>query len=165
VPAQLRTQDDPAIIERDVRQAMAAGLTGFAVSYNSSAQKRSTTTIANDLAYLDRMYGANPEFDRSNGNRPTLILMGSRRYGTSELATISRMARPHLQRRSAAVGAACLDAGQTLRDLYAGNARTAPDVWLLISWNEVTGGTHMVPLQRYGSQSLDALRAMGRVTG
>ena len=277
VPAQLWTQDDPATIERDVRQAMAAGLTGFAVnwagtgaanqtpnsvsysrrldtlvrvvnqvrseghtfslwiSYKSSAQKRSTTTIANDLAYLVKTYGANPAFDRSNGNRPTLILMGSRKYGTSELATISRVARPHFYfvgdetskswtparasfldgdhyywssqnpvanpksvgqlatlanavraeqnpdgsrkgwfaplapgyNKEIGGGRSCVPrrGGQTLRDLYAGNARTAPDAWLLISWNEITEGTHVVPLQRYGSQSLDALRGMGRTAG
>jgi hypothetical protein len=277
VPAQLWTQDSRATIERDVRQAMAAGLTGFAVnwvgtgatnqtansisysrrldilvrvvnqvrseghtfslwiSYKSSARKRSTTTIANDLAYLHRTYGGNPAFDRSNGNRPTLILMGSRKYGASELTTISRVARPHFYLVGdetptswTAARAALLDGnhyywssqnpvanpqsfdqlatlakkvhagqnpdgsrkgwfaplapgynkeigggrtcvprrgGQTLRDLYAGNARTAPDAWLLISWNEITEGTHVVPLQRYASQSLDMLRAMGRVAG
>jgi hypothetical protein len=277
VPAQLWTQDDRATIERDVRQAMAAGLTGFAVnwagtgaanqtpnsvsysrrldtlvrvvnqvrseghtfslwiSYKSSAQKASTTTIANDLTYLNHTYGANPAFDRSNGNRPTLILMGSRKYGTSELATISRVARPHFYfvgdetpgswtparaafldgdhyywssqnpvanpqsfgqlatlanavraqhnpdgsrkgwfaplapgyNKEIGGGRSCVPrrGGQTLRDLYAGNARTAPDAWLLISWNEITEGTYVVPLQRYGSQSLDALRAIGRVAG
>jgi hypothetical protein len=274
VPAQLWTQDDPAVIERDVRQAMAAGLTGFAVnwvgngaasqtpssvtysrrldtlvkvvnrvrseghtfslwiSYKSSAQKRSSTAIVNDLAYLDRTYGGNPAFDRSNGNRPTLILMGSRKYGAAELATISRRARPHFylvgdetsqswtparaaffdgdhyywssqdpvanpqsfsqlatlatevrsQRnpngsrkgwfaplapgynKEIGGGRTCVPrrGGKTLRDLYAGNARTTPDAWLLISWNEITEGTYVVPMQRYGTQSLDTLRAMGR---
>jgi hypothetical protein len=205
------------------------------ISYKSSARKRSTTTIANDLAYLHRTYRGNPAFDRSNGNRPTLILMGSRKYGTSELATISRAARPHFylvgdetSKSWTTARAAFLDGdhyywssqnpvanpqsfrqlailantvraeknpdgsrkgwfaplapgynkeigggrncvprrgGRTLRDLYAGNARTAPDAWLLISWNEITEGTHVVPLRRYGYQSMNALRAMGRTAG
>ena len=124
VPAALWSQDDAAVIERDVRQALGAGLAGFAVnwagsgtrsqtvnstpysrrldvlvrvvnkvrgeghrfslwiSYKSSARRLGTTAMVNDLAYLHRAYGKSPAFDRTNGKRPTLIMMGSRKYGT-----------------------------------------------------------------------------------
>ena len=271
-PAQLWTQDDVRTIDRDVRQAVAAGLSGFAVnwigtgtadqtpqsltysrrldalvrvvdqvrreghpfslwiSYKSSARKVSTTAMLNDFAYLHRQYAGDPAFDRSHGNRPTLILMGSRKYGTSVLAAVSQ-ARAHfylvgdenwatwtpararyldgdqyywssqdpvrnpqsfdqlaaLARRvragtnpdgqpkgwfaplapgynkEIAGGRVCVPrrGGQTLRQIYAGNARTRPDGWLLISWNEITEGTYVEPLQRYGDESLQVLPTLG----
>lgn len=54
-------------------------------------------------------------------------------------------------------------AGQTMKTLYAGNARTAPDAWGLISWNEVVEGTYIEPLQRYGQQDLNSVHTL--VTG
>lgn len=273
VPAALWSQDDAAVIERDVRQALGAGLAGFAVnwagsgsssqtvnstpysrrldvlvrvvnkvrgeghkfslwiSYKSSARRLGTTAMVNDLAYLHRAYGKSPAFDRTNGKRPTLIMMGSRKYGTSTLATVSRSARSHFylvgdedrqswtRARAAhldanqyywssqdpvknpqsfdqlaalakevrgsgsnpdgsrkkwfaplapgynkriAGGKVCVPraAGRTMKALYAGNSRTAPDAWVVISWNEITEGTHLVPLQRYKRQSLDTMRAI-----
>jgi len=50
--------------------------------------------------------------------------------------------------------------GQTMRALYAGNAKTAPDAWGLISWNEVVEGTYIEPLQRYGQQDLSTVHAL-----
>jgi hypothetical protein len=51
--------------------------------------------------------------------------------------------------------------GATLRTLFAGNtAATHPDDYALISWNEITEGTYVVPMQRWGSQELDVLRSL-----
>jgi hypothetical protein len=47
--------------------------------------------------------------------------------------------------------------GQTMRNLYAGNSASNPDGWTVISWNEIDEGTYIVPLERYGSQSVDTL--------
>ena len=40
--------------------------------------------------------------------------------------------------------------GETLRRLYEGNRASRPNGWTLISWNEITENTHVVPLRRYG---------------
>jgi hypothetical protein len=271
VPAVLWTQDDAATIERDVRQALTAGLAGFAVnwvgtgssfqtttsntyskrldtlvrvvnkvrgegrafslwiSYKSSAAKLSTPHMVNDLAFLASTYGKDPAFDRSNGNRPTLIMMGSRKYSTSTLALVSTSARTKFYlvgdeneqtwtparatyldadqyywssqdpfknpesseqlgalaqdvrssglnpdgsskgwfaplapgyNKEIAGGTNCVPrkSGATLRALYAGNVRSNPDAWVVISWNEITEGTYLVPLERYKRQSVDTLR-------
>jgi hypothetical protein len=50
--------------------------------------------------------------------------------------------------------------GQTMRSLYRGNAATNPDGWFLISWNEITEGTYVEPLQRYKTRYLDVLRSV-----
>ena len=50
--------------------------------------------------------------------------------------------------------------GQTMRTLDAGNARTSPDAWGVISWNEVVEGTYIEPLQRYGQQSLSTVHTL-----
>ena len=59
-------------------------------------------------------------------------------------------------------GANCVPraGGNTMRELYAGNSTAHPDAWLLISWNEITEGTYVVPLERYGTQSLDTLSSI-----
>lgn len=59
-------------------------------------------------------------------------------------------------------GSACTprNNGQTLRLLYTGNARSNPDGWVVISWNEITEGTYVMPLARYGMTYLNALRAI-----
>jgi hypothetical protein len=48
--------------------------------------------------------------------------------------------------------------GQTMGDLYTGNARSHPDGWLFISWNEIAEGSYIVPLTRYGTRYTDRLR-------
>lgn len=48
--------------------------------------------------------------------------------------------------------------GDTMRRLFVGNSATSPDAWALISWNEIAEGSYVVPLQRYGTSSLDTLR-------
>jgi hypothetical protein len=50
--------------------------------------------------------------------------------------------------------------GQTLRTLYAGNKASNPDAWALISWNEITEGTYIDPMRRYGRQELDTVASL-----
>jgi hypothetical protein len=60
-------------------------------------------------------------------------------------------------------GTACVprNGGATLRDLYNGNlAATHPDAFGLISWNEITEGTYVTPMKRYGTQSLDVIKSI-----
>lgn len=42
------------------------------------------------------------------------------------------------------------DDGQTMHKIYDGNLATEPDGWTLISWNEISEGSYIVPLTRYG---------------
>jgi len=64
------------------------------------------------------------------------------------------------------IGGKCVPrrGGQTLRLLYAGNKRSNPDGWMLISWNEYYENTYAEPSLRYGTQTLDLLRHL-RATG
>jgi hypothetical protein len=271
VPAKLYSQDDPGVIETDVRRAAAAGLTGFAVnwagsgatgqtvtstpysarlqalvdavhkvnaqgipfslwlSYKASATVLSTTAIVNDLRYFVQKYGREPAFDRQQSSRPTVIWQGSRKYPVSTLATVSSAFRgslrilgdettwstsrapylegdayywssqnpytnpqsfqqlaalasavrssPHNADGSAKVwvapfipgydkqlagGTSCVPrkGGQTLRSVFDGNLATHPDDWGLISWNEVTEGSYITPMTRYGSQELTMLHSI-----
>lgn len=48
--------------------------------------------------------------------------------------------------------------GQTMHDLYVGNARSNPQGWFFISWNEIAEGSYIVPLTRYGTRYTDRLR-------
>ena len=59
-------------------------------------------------------------------------------------------------------GSGCVprDGGQTMRDIYAGNSAANPDGWMVISWNEIDEGTYIVPLERYGQQSLDTVSSI-----
>ena len=52
------------------------------------------------------------------------------------------------------------DNGRTMTTLFAGNTASDPDGWTLISWNEITEGTYVVPLVRYGPTYVDRLRAL-----
>jgi len=52
------------------------------------------------------------------------------------------------------------DGGLTMRSLYTGNLAAQPDGWMVISWNEIDEGTYILPLERYGTQSLDTLRSL-----
>ncbi len=198
------------------------------VSYMSSSRIRTLQAIDNDFDYLWAAYGASPVFDRSNGGRVTLILMGSRKYSLSLLEQVSSTWRSHFYlvgdenwRTWNASRAAVFDAdqyywsseppsaasyariaslaamvrsernpdgsakqffsplapgydkqlaggrdcvprvgGQTMRDLFAGNSVARPDAWLVISWNEITEGTYIMPLERYGTQSLATLSSI-----
>jgi hypothetical protein len=58
-------------------------------------------------------------------------------------------------------GSACVprNGGQTIKTLFTGNAATHPDAFGLISWNEITEGSYVDPMTRYGAQDLNALRA------
>jgi hypothetical protein len=200
------------------------------VAYISSARIRTTDQINNDLAYLDKTYGNDPAFDRSNDGRPTLIMMGSRKYPQSVLDTFSARWRSHfylvgdenwntwnsakaadfdadqyywssqnpvanaasfadIDKLAAEVrssrnpngsakqffaplapgynkvlggGSGCVPrlGGQTMEDIYAGNSSANPDGWMVISWNEIDEGTYIVPLERYGEQSLSTLKSI-----
>ncbi len=59
-------------------------------------------------------------------------------------------------------GSTCVprNGGETLRRIYRGNASSAPDAWILISWNEIAEGTYVQPLTRYGREYLDRLREL-----
>jgi hypothetical protein len=50
--------------------------------------------------------------------------------------------------------------GQTMRDLYVGNAAASPNGWMVISWNEIDEGTYVMPLERFGSQNLATLHSI-----
>ena len=47
-----------------------------------------------------------------------------------------------------------------LRAVFAGNKVSNPDGWTLISWNEISEGSYIVPLTRYGSTYVDQLRTI-----
>ena len=49
-------------------------------------------------------------------------------------------------------------AGNTMKLLYDGNLASNPDGWAFISWNEVTEGTYIVPLTRYGDSFTNYLK-------
>jgi hypothetical protein len=50
--------------------------------------------------------------------------------------------------------------GQTMRALYAGNAASKPAGWTLISWNEISEGSYVVPLTRYGMTYVNVLKSL-----
>ena len=64
------------------------------ISYKSSDTVLTTSYIAGDLAYLKRHYAKDPAFDRSFSKRLPLVWMGSRKYSTTVLSTISKKFRP-----------------------------------------------------------------------
>jgi hypothetical protein len=47
-----------------------------------------------------------------------------------------------------------------MRDIFAGNSTAKPDGWMVISWNEIDEGTYIVPLERFGTQSLNTLASI-----
>jgi hypothetical protein len=200
------------------------------IAYISSARMRTQTQIDNDLSYLQTTYGHDSAFDHSNGGRPTLIMMGSRKYPQSMLNEFSTRWRPHfylvgdenwdtwtaakaadfdadqyywssqnpstnpasfadIDRLATEVratrnpdgsakqffsplapgynkvlggGSGCVprNGGQTMKDIYAGNSAANPSGWMVISWNEIDEGTYIVPLERYGDQSVDTLSSI-----
>ena len=50
--------------------------------------------------------------------------------------------------------------GDTIRSLWNGNARSNPDGWGFISWNEIAENTHIKPLQKWGNTSLNVLASL-----
>ena len=50
--------------------------------------------------------------------------------------------------------------GDTIRSLWNGNARSNPEGWGFISWNEIAENTHIKPLQKWGSTSLNVLASL-----
>ena len=271
VPQKIYSQDDPGFIEADVRQAAAAGLTGFAVNWAGSGSPTQTVTstqysqrlqvmvdavhkvnaegipfklwlsykasatvlpqsqIDADLGYFLSQYGSDPAFDRLQSPKVTVIWQGSRKYPASTLQAISAKYRsklrilgdetkwspsrapyldgdayywssqnpysnPHsfqqLDALAASVrasgtnpdgshkvwvapfipgydkqlagGNSCVPrkGGQTLKTLFDGNAATRPDDFGMISWNEITEGSYIDPMTRYGSQDLNMLRSV-----
>ena len=271
VPQKLYSQDDPGFIEADVRQAAAAGLTGFAVnwagsgsptqtvnsspysrrlqvmvdavhkvnaegtpfklwlSYKASASVLAQSQIDADLGYFLSKYGSDPAFERVQSPKPTMIWQGSRKYPTSTLQAISAKYRSKLRilgdettwspsrapymdgdayywssqnpysnpqsfqqlvalaasvrasgtnpdgsrkvwvapftpgyDKQLAGGNSCVPryGGRTLKTLFDGNAATHPDDFGLISWNEITEGSYIDPMTRYGSQDLTMLQSV-----
>jgi hypothetical protein len=53
--------------------------------------------------------------------------------------------------------------GDTLRALWAGNSKSNPDGWGVISWNEVGENTHILPLQKWGNTYVSVLSSL--ITG
>ena len=220
-----------ALVVNAVHKVNAEGIPfSLWIAYISSAAIRTTDQINNDLSYLDKTYGTNSAFDHSNGGRPTLIMMGSRKYPITVLNAFSAQWRPHfylvgdenwntwnsdkaadfdadqyywssqnpmtnkssftdIAELAAEVrssrnpdgsakqffaplapgynkvlggGSGCVPRqdGQTMRDIYAGNSATDPNGWMVISWNEIDEGTYIVPLERYGLQSVATLSSI-----
>jgi hypothetical protein len=50
--------------------------------------------------------------------------------------------------------------GATMHELFRGNKATNPDGWTLISWNEISEGSYIVPLTRYGQKYTDELKTV-----
>ena len=59
-------------------------------------------------------------------------------------------------------GSACVPrrGGQTVKTLYTGNGATHPNAFGLISWNEISEGSYIDPMTRYGYQDLNALSSL-----
>ena len=64
------------------------------ISYKASDTILSTSHIAGDLAYLRRLYAHDSAFDHTFTKRLPLVWMGSRKYPTTVLKTISQKFRP-----------------------------------------------------------------------
>src|SRR4051812_3606574 len=58
VPPQLWTQDDPAVIDRDVRDAAAAGLSGFLVNWHGTGRPNQTPSSISYSRRLDSLVSA-----------------------------------------------------------------------------------------------------------
>ena len=65
------------------------------IAYMSSAAIRTRDAMDNDLHYLQTTYGTDSAFDHSNSGRPTLVMMGSRKYPQAFLDATSATWRPH----------------------------------------------------------------------
>jgi hypothetical protein len=47
-----------------------------------------------------------------------------------------------------------------MRKLYDGNQASNPDGWTFISWNEISEGTYIVPLTRFGDYYLKQIASI-----
>lgn len=266
-------QDVPGVIETDVRNAVAAGLTGFLVSWKGNGSATQSVSdvsysrrldamfqavnkvnaeghpfklwislkisdtiypaenIKGDLAYLKRQYGNNPALDMSFG-KPVVVWTGSRKYDLATIASVSTAfrssfflladenyrtwnldARPQyfdgstyywstqdpygnpasfdqIRQMAAKVRSTrnpdgsnkvwiapftpgyndkllnspgtCIPRGngQTMNDLFNGNATSNPEAWTFISWNEIAEGSYILPMTRYGRQYIDLMATL-----
>ena len=50
--------------------------------------------------------------------------------------------------------------GDTIRSLWNGNASSNPDGWGFISWNEIAENTHIKPMQKWSTSSLNVLASL-----
>jgi Glycosyl hydrolase family 71 len=50
--------------------------------------------------------------------------------------------------------------GDTIRSVWNGNSGSNPDGWGFISWNEIAENTHIKPMQKWGSSSLNVLASL-----
>lgn len=50
--------------------------------------------------------------------------------------------------------------GDTIRALWTGNSASNPDGWGFISWNEIAENTHLKPMQKWGTTSLNVLSSL-----
>jgi hypothetical protein len=59
-------------------------------------------------------------------------------------------------------GGACIPRrnGDTIKLLWNGNSNSNPDGWGFISWNEIAENTHIKPLQKWGTTSLNVLASL-----
>jgi hypothetical protein len=62
-------------------------------------------------------------------------------------------------------GTSCVprNGAETMQLLFTGNGATNPDSWVFISWNEISEGTYVEPLQRWGEYYLTKLKEL--ITG
>jgi hypothetical protein len=54
--------------------------------------------------------------------------------------------------------------GDTMRTLWAGNSKSNPDGWGVISWNEIAENTHIRPMQKWGSTYVNVLSSLINAT-
>jgi Tfp pilus assembly protein PilV len=50
--------------------------------------------------------------------------------------------------------------GKTMHELFRGNRASNPDGWTFISWNEISEGSYIVPLTRYGQKYTNELKTL-----
>lgn len=69
---------------------------------------------------------------------------------------------PGYNKSNFGVGGTCVprNGTQTLRTIYETNAKSKPDGWMVISWNEFFENTYVEPSARFGNTYLAAIRAL-----
>ncbi len=160
----------PTVIWNGSRKYATATLRDISAAYRPSLRilGDETTWSADRAPYLDgdAYYWssqdpyANPQsFDQLRALAAAVRGSGRNPDG-SEKAWIAPLA-PGYDKQLAG-GGSCTPrrGGETLRRLFAGNGTTRPEAWALISWNEITEGTYIDPMTRYGRQDLDVVRSL-----